>query len=176
MKEYIAKKYVLRDILYPEDMNRIENQLAYVTDYLATISSLNNIYIRYDSSEPEPEDKSVLFIDLSDETENNSTIIDGILKEYSNSIEQLNKEVTDLKDQVAKLIASGGIIVPDVPIDNNKYIFVEENIVLLTDDNVPIIFERGEPTIDSTIIDNCILTDENKAILVDDNKVLILEN
>lgn len=173
MNEYIAKTFKYGDVYHPEDVNRIENQIELLTSTIKTLSSLNNIYIRYNASEPEPEDKTVLFIDLSDETENTASMIDGILNEYKKSIEVLSNEVYNLKEQVAELIASGGIIIPpDDPIeeDKNEYILTDNGLALLTSDGVPILFSRNENT--SSVIDNCILTNEGRAIIVDDDKVL----
>lgn len=177
MNEYIAKVFQNGVIYDASDVNRIENQLELLTSAINTLSSLNNIYIRYNASEPEPEDKTVLFIDLSDEIENNTSIVNGILEEYKISIEFLSNELYELKETVSKLISSGGIIVPDDPIidDTNNYILLEDGSKLLMENDIPVLCENDFENIGSITINNCILSEEGLPIITEDNKYIRME-
>lgn len=176
MSNYIAKIFKDGDVYKAADVNRIESQLELLTSKIDILTSLNNIYIRYDSSEPEPNDKTVLFIDLSDEIENNTSINNEILEEYKKSIENLSNEVFKLKENVAKLIASGGIIIPDNSIDNNNYILLENGTKLLMENNIPILCENDFENTDLIMINNCILSEEGFPIITEDNRYIVLEN
>lgn len=176
MNKYLARLFNDGEVYKAEDVNRIENQLELLTTAFNTLSVLNNIYIRYDASEPEPEDKTVLFIDLSDEAENNTSIVEGILNEYKISLENLSNELYELKETVSKLISNGGIIVPDIKQDTNNYLLLENGMPLLLEDGSFLLCENDfEIEDNSNIIKNCILLEDNSPLITEDNKYIVME-
>lgn len=101
MNDYTYKRYSDGEILYADEVNKMNNQLDTLTD------EFNNSIKIYKGTEP-PKDLNGVWI--------NTKKIDQIISnEYIEVIKSLAKRVTELENLVAKIIANGGIIVPDVP-------------------------------------------------------------
>lgn len=171
MNSYTPKTFKHGDIYQADDVNRLENNIALLTNAINAITSLNNIWI---GIEP-PEDKSMLFIDLSDNADGVTSIMDSIFNEYAESIKSLTEEVNRLK----QIIESGGIIVPDNPsidTDTNNYILLENGLMLLTEDSKPILCEEDRVIndYDNIKINDAILLEDNRYVLTEDNKVILL--
>lgn len=168
---FVAKQFKDKDVYYASDVNRLEEQIMLLTNAINTMTSLNNIWI---GTEP-PEDKSMLWIDLSDNADGVSSIMGSIFNEYAESIKSLTDEVNRLK----QIIESGGVIIPDSPsidTDTNNYILLENGLMLLTEDGNPILCEEDRiiTDYDDIKISNAVLLEDNQCILTEDNKVVLL--
>lgn len=168
---FVAKQFKDKDVYYASDVNRLEEQIMLLTNAINTITSLNNIWI---DTKP-PEDKNMLWIDLSDNADGVSSIMGSIFNEYTESIKSLTDEVNRLK----QIIESGGIIVPDSPsvdTDTNNYVLLENGLMLLTEDNKPILCEEDRiiNDYDDIKISNAVLLEDGQCILTEDDKAILL--
>lgn len=173
--DFIAKHFNDRDVYYAEDVNRLENQVEALTTALTSIMALNNVWISYEKDD-EPPDTNMLWIDLSDSADGVRGEIDSIMQEYNIVIQQMNEEIKTLKEQIADIIASGGII-PDTPIeelDTNNYILLEnDNLMLLLESGEPVLCENNFSS--DISINNAILNEDGTYIELEDDSVLCLE-
>lgn len=135
MNNYTYKKYTDGEILYANEVNKMNDQLDTLTD------EFNNSIKIYKGAEP-PEDLNGVWI--------NTKKIDQIVSnEYIEVIKSLAKRVTELENLVAKIIANGGIVAPDVPIIPDvpgettiNGIVSENNIQLVTESGFYIVPEN----------------------------------
>lgn len=93
----------------------------------------SNLYV---GSEEPIDDKTIVWIDTSDAEEGyTGNISDSIINEFRETFKTMNEEIQKLKDRVLHLEIGGGVSTA-----NNIIPVYEDNSVLVTEDNMIIIY------------------------------------